>query len=139
MLQGLPSYHMDEMPTWEARARAGRAGWGGFNRLRHGGCWLHGGPSPTPPPSSAAAMHTWGRFMSCSFSPVAYSMAWEAPWLLGCVMRELYLLRPAGRREAGWRMAIHADDAGAKLLCHALGAPRGAAPCVLARRQFNGL
>lgn len=32
--------------------------------------------------------------MSASFSPVANSIAWLAPWLLGCVMRALNLLGP---------------------------------------------
>eukprot|EP00955_Chlamydomonas_euryale_P090726 364568-Chlamydomonas_euryale.AAC.1 len=36
--------------------------------------------------------------MSASLRPVAYSMACEAPCDLGCVMRELYLFRPAAPR-----------------------------------------
>lgn len=48
--------------------------------------------------------------MSDSLRPVAYSMAWLAPWLLGCVMRAEYLFRPAGaagarfngQKGAGW-------------------------------------
>ena len=40
----------------------------------------------------------WGLTMSASVSPVAYSMAWEAPCDLGWVMRALNLFRPAGGR-----------------------------------------
>jgi hypothetical protein len=44
---------------------------------------------------AVAAHRTCALFMSASLRPVAYSMAWDAPWDLGWVMRELYLFSPA--------------------------------------------
>ena len=44
-----------------------------------------------------AAMPTCGFCMSASVMPVPYSMACEAPWLLGCVMREVNLLSMVDR------------------------------------------
>lgn len=46
--------------------------------------WAH---PPTP---------TCGLLMSSGVRPVAYSMAWLAPWLFGCVILPLNLFRPAG-------------------------------------------
>src|SRR3569833_260081 len=44
-------------------------------------CMLHGLPS-----YHTDEMPTWALFMSASFRPVAYSIAWEAPCDLGWVM-----------------------------------------------------
>ncbi len=71
-------------------------------------CMLQGFPS-----YQTELMPTCGLFMSSSRRPVAYSIACDAPWDLGCVMRELYLLRPAGRQKrASWRRV--ADDRAAR-------------------------
>src|SRR4029077_2805486 len=45
------------------------------------------------PSYQTLAIPTWALFMSASVSPVPYSIACEAPCDLGCVTRELYLLR----------------------------------------------
>lgn len=50
----------------------------------------------------AAPPRACALFMSSSFSPVAYSMAWLAPWLLGCVMRAEYLFRPVAPAAPAW-------------------------------------
>ena len=50
--------------------------------------------------------------MSSSLSPVAYSMAWLAPWLLGWVMVAENLLRPGGQPGAtAWRAGASATEA----------------------------
>src|SRR5215218_7024971 len=48
---------------------------------------LHGLPS-----YQTAPMPIWGLSRSAQERPVAISMAWEAPWLAGWVMREENLL-----------------------------------------------
>ena len=54
-------------------------------------CMLQGLPS-----YQTAPMATWGLFRSDGVRPVAMSMAWEAPWLAGWVMRDEYLLSIRG-------------------------------------------
>ena len=50
--------------------------------------------------------------MSSSLNPVAYSMAWLAPWLLGWVMVAENLLRPGGQPGAtAWRAGASATEA----------------------------
>src|SRR5215813_4241389 len=51
-------------------------------------CILQGLPS-----YQLAQMPTWAFCMSASVRPVANNIAWLAPWLLGWVIRELYLFR----------------------------------------------
>ncbi len=45
------------------------------------------------PSYQTLAMPTWALFMSASVIPVPYNMACEAPWLLGWVIRRLYLFK----------------------------------------------
>ena len=47
---------------------------------------------------SLAASRTCALLMSSSFRPVAYSIAWLAPWLFGCVIRCEYLFSGAEAR-----------------------------------------
>ena len=52
--------------------------------------------------------------MSPSVRPVAYSMAWDAPWALGWVIRAEYLLRPGGLPSAmAWRGGPSATEGAA--------------------------
>ena len=50
-------------------------------------CMLQGFPS-----YQTAPMATWGLFRSSGLRPVAISIACEAPWEAGWVMRDEYLL-----------------------------------------------
>lgn len=51
-------------------------------------------PHPTPWATMYFAEISVILRMHVHPSPVAYNIAWEAPWLLGWVIRLLYLFRP---------------------------------------------
>ena len=55
------------------------------------------------PSYQTLAMPTCGLFMSSAVIPVAYSIACEAPWLLGCVIWLLYLFSSGMSGRNDWR------------------------------------